>query len=310
MKRSFSCELYVPSMDKNVRFNEIKVKYLKNIIKYIQNSDNTGLCEYFDDLLEELCVDGINIKEFDKFDKFCILLGLRTISMGPDIELTFKCGTTNNDYTYKANLIKFIHRLSNIKNAYKGNRIIIDKALDITLKYPRKLHYNTNENILIDCICSLSINNKKFDINQITKQEQEQVLNMLPNSIINNIDKYLTKKHEIFDNIKFLSIKSPFDKNLPPAEIKLNMIDNSFLEILKLIYKMNIDEIYNLIYIMTTKLGFNGLYVENNMNMAEAMIYVNKYINELKEKEEQSKKSTQSAGSIPLPMSIPFTGIE
>jgi hypothetical protein len=313
MKRGFSCELYVPSMDKNLRFNEIKVKYLKNIIKYIHNSDNSGLCEYFDEMLEDLCVDDINIKEFDKFDKFCILLGLRTISMGPDLELLFKCEESGNEYTYKTDLIKFIHKLSNIKNAYDDSEVFIDKTLTINLKYPRKFYYENTENILVDCIYNLCINSKKFDMNLVSKQEQENILDKLPNSIINNIDKYITTKSSIFDNIKFFSIKSPFNPNSTPTEIKLNIINNSFLEILKIIYKMNIEEIYNLVYIMTMKLGFNGHYVENNMNLAEAMIYVNKYINELKEREEQSKKtsnSSQQPNSSHLPLSIPFTGIE
>jgi hypothetical protein len=118
------------------------------------------------------------------------------------------------------------------------------------------------------------------------------------------------KKQQIFDGMLFLDVKSPFDSKAPKVSMPINVINNSFLEILKIVYRMNIDEIYSLIYMMCTKMGYSGSYVENSMTFTEAMIYVNKYVKEIKDREEQMKKQEQPANSIPMPLSIPFNGIE
>ena len=309
MKQTFSCETYAPSLGTNLRFNEITINHTKNIIKYIQNSDDSGLSAYFEELLTELCVNG-DVHTLDKLDKLCILTCLRAISIGPVLQWTFTCDQSKKEFTYKKDTLIFLKTLAELNNLYTNNKITINDNFKLYLKYPKQLYYESPETLITDCIYNIKIDNKEFQISSIPLDERKNILNGLPNFVMHKINHFLQKEQHIFNDINFLNIDSPFIKDHKLTQVNLGITNNSFLEILKLIYNMNIDEIYNLIYIMITKLGYSGTYVENNMPFAEAVIYINKYMEEIKKKEENTKSLNQNNNQIPIPLSIPYTGIE
>ena len=114
----------------------------------------------------------------------------------------------------------------------------------------------------------------------------------------------------------FIDVKSPFDPDTKVVSMNFDGINNALLEFIKTLYGINIDEIYNLIYILTTKLSFTAEYIENNMTYAECMVYVNKLKKELAEKEKAMKKQEQqsmmssNSPGMPMPVQAPYTGIE
>ena len=310
MKRGFSCELYAPSLKKTLRFNEITINYLKNIIKYTQNQDDDGLDDYFTELLDYLCVGGIN--RLDRLDKFCILLGLRIICINPVLEMQFECKKTNQPFKYKLDLVAILQKITNLE-LYDNNTIVIDDNITVELGFPSKFVYSNQEDVVFECLSTVNIKNKSFDIKSLNKDERENILALLPSTISSEVYEYINEKQKILNDMIFMDVKSPFDPNDDPIIMPFDAINNTFLEILKGIYGIGIDELYNLIYILTTKLKFPGDYIERNMTFAEAIVYLNKYTKELKDQADAQRKqqTTQpSAEGMPMPLQVPYTGIE
>jgi hypothetical protein len=311
MKRQFTCELYAPSLKRSIRFNEININCLQNIVKYIQNQDDTGLCDYFTDLLEYLCPENSPLL-LDRVDKFCILLGLRIICIGPIFEMQFDCKKTNQKFNYKLDLINILQKISNL-DLYGNNLIKVDENITVCLGFPPKLAYESHEDVIFSCLSHVIIKNESFNMTSMDEDQRNSILSLLPGTISSDIYDFIFAKQKMLNDVVFMDVRSPFDPDDTPITMKLDSINNTFMEILKGIFKMNLNDLYDLIYIMVTKLKFNGSYIENNMTFAEATVYLNKYTEELKEREKamQKQQSGQSApAGNPLPMNVPYTGIE
>ena len=313
MKRQFSCELYAPSLKKNLRFNELPLKYLKNIIKYIENRDNTGLCEYFTELLDSLCVDG-DTSDLDRIDKFCILLALRIISVGPTIEMKFKCKSTGNEFNYKLDLFKILQTIADMDTLYDDKTVIIDKNISIELGFPAKLSYELNDEVIFECLSRVNIKDKTFNIKALHGPERENILSLLPSSISKDIINFVIEKQKMLNSIIFLDVKSPFDPDSDVITLHFDGINDAILEFIKAVYKMNINEIYELVYFLTTKLKFSGDYIENSLTFAESIIYLNKFKKEMEDRQKEYKKQQMGAQSsssgMPLPLQVPYGGLE
>lgn len=315
MQNAFSCELYAPSQSKMVRFNELTIKYLKTIVKYIQNEDDAGLCCYFNKILNDLGPDKYE-SGYDRLDKFCILLGIRIISIGPSIDLQFTCESTNKEFTYRMDLFKILQKIADLEDLYKNNTLKINDNTSIILGFPSKLVYDNYDTIAFECISSVIINNKVYDIKSLGSKEKDEIFALLPGTISSDIIKYITQKQKILNDLVFIDVKSPFDPDKEVISMNFDGLNNALMEFVKTLFRMNIDEIYNLIYILTTKLSFTAEYIENNLTFAECMVYINKLKHELAEKEkamkkqgEQSMMSSNSPG-MPMPVQAPYTGIE
>lgn len=315
MKRGFSCELYAPSMDKTLRFNEIPIKNLKNIAKYIQNNDDSGLDLYFSDLLRHLCTTDIDVDLLDRVDKFCILIGLRIICINPVLELQFTCNKTNRPYQYKLDLVNVLQKITDLDVLYTDNTIKVNESISITLGFPNNLAYTSDMDIILECIDKVTINDRVFNLKLMAINEREEVLSLLPGTIYKQVYAHISNKQDILNKILFVDITNPFDPDSDPMQMFFDGVNNTFLEILKVTYGMNIDEIYELVYIMARKLQFSGEYIENNMTFAESIVYLNKYKKELADQEAAYKKQQQQSSApthagAPIPMQVPYTGIE
>ena len=53
----FTINQYLPVFDGNVRYSELLNQHMLIINKFITNSDDTGLFDYFEQLIQELLID-------------------------------------------------------------------------------------------------------------------------------------------------------------------------------------------------------------------------------------------------------------
>lgn len=311
--KDFSCELYTPSMGCTQRYSEIRIKDLKNITKYIENQDNTGLCEYFTSLLTELGAD-IHANELDRIDKFCILLGLRIISIGPTLEMKFTCESTQKEFNYKLDLFDILQKIADVEDLYRNNTVVLDENITIELGFPAKFTYENMDDIVFECLSKVTIKNRTFNIKSLSEIERENILSLLPGSISKDIVDFIIKKQKLLNDVVFLDVKSPFTADTDIIVAHFDGINDSIMEFIKTLYRVDIADMYNIIYILTSKLRFDAEYVENNLTFAEAVIYLNKYKQELADKEKAYKDQSQMGNSAsagqPMPMQMPYNGIE
>lgn len=89
---SYASSIWVPSINKEVRFLEINTGQQKRLVKSIVDSpvfDTEFVCT-FRDVLKENCVDEVDIDTFTIIDKLFIAINLRASSIGPLIPMETK----------------------------------------------------------------------------------------------------------------------------------------------------------------------------------------------------------------------------
>ena len=94
---AYASSIWVPSLNRDVRFNEINTGQQKRLIKSIVDSPiyNTEFIYTLRDILKENCVEpGINVEDLTVLDKLLIAIGLRTNSIGNKVEIEVQ---TKND---------------------------------------------------------------------------------------------------------------------------------------------------------------------------------------------------------------------
>ena len=132
IKSNFYTTLFLPGCKKNIRIKEINNYYYLDIIKYIQNNDINDINYFLDYIITENT--DANISELYSIDKFCILIEMRSISIGNTIE--FVINNTHIKYNL-SDLCKDIQIL-NLKSS------IVDlHGLEISVNMPKNLIINT-----------------------------------------------------------------------------------------------------------------------------------------------------------------------
>ncbi len=91
VNETFTYEIYIPSLQKNVMFRQINTAQQKRLIKSIIDSPayNTQFIFTLKKIIDENCVESINIDDLTILDKIIIAIKMRSYSIGNDFELSF-----------------------------------------------------------------------------------------------------------------------------------------------------------------------------------------------------------------------------
>lgn len=88
---TFAYEIFIPSLNKKVMFREINTSQQKRLLKAVIDSPayNTEFIFALRKVIEENCVEDINIDNLDIFDKMIIAMTMRAMSINNDLDLQF-----------------------------------------------------------------------------------------------------------------------------------------------------------------------------------------------------------------------------
>jgi hypothetical protein len=311
MTDTFTFEIYVPSLDKHIRFKQFLNIHYKTILKYIQNNDNDGICDYFDWLINELSTEDI-ISALNRVDKFIIILNLYIICVESQLDITLNCESTGKDFKYTVDLVDILDKITNI-NISQRKTINIDKQFIVDLGFPIKLYYNSPEDLVFDCVHSIKSRTRTFSISKFNYSQRQQLINELPAVFLDKVYNYIIDKSNSFHNIPFLVINSPFDKEITAVNYTFNLVDDTFLEFIKNIFGESLISLYDLYYICSTKMNIDLQYLDTSMTPGETVILLKKYENDInKQAQAQNASSAPQAPnqSVNMPLNVPYTGMD
>jgi hypothetical protein len=271
IKSNFYTTLDLPSLDKKIKIKEINNCYYIDILKFIQNSNLEELINFFDLIISENTDADINA--LTNLDKFCILIEMRSVSIGNIIEFSI------DNKNIKYNLSDICTKIQNLKNINKTIKI---DNLNFELGIPKKLIIPNYNDIIQSCIKKIN----DIDLDTFTNIEKESLYKMIPAHIYNDIKNFIIENTEYIEsqNIFNLSIVESF------KDFKINPFNNSLIELLKNIYSDNLMNFYDLQFNLITKLHIS---YDHFMSMTynEARMYVAMQNKEIKKQEEAEKKS-------------------
>lgn len=240
----------------NFEITELSYFEYKNLVKNLFTEDLFILNQIFEQLIDRSVKDKKNI---DIFNKIKILLFLRSLTLGEEINLTIK----DKNYFYDVSSI--------IKNISINNEdIVTDK---IILKKPNFLFTKSVLDEVINSIQKIIIDDKEINFSNLTKKQKNIIFNEISDSnlldIVGSIVKNLEK-----DNLKL-------------NNLNLNLHNGEILYFLKNIFLTDLNSLYDFEYSLIRELKLNTTDFKN-YSFSELKILFNKLSEEFKENKNPS----------------------
>jgi len=279
-------------LKKNIFLNELSFSQYKSLLKFLLNDDNNLISEYFENALNSNC----SLKELSLFEKILCLLTLRSVCISNILELTVKCSVTNKEYNYSVNLNDIINNLNyfleNNNNTFTKT-ILYNENFKINLSLPKELYIDQNENVLYKFLESVELNGVLY------KNLSIDELDRLPSNIISDIKDFILEAESSLNQFSLLKIKSPFVDSTT-NEILFSILNNTAIEFLKIIFKKNLMEIYELEYVLMSKAKVDFKLLDKS-TFAENMLYLGLLKNEMEERQKANNTSKSASPQLNIP---------
>lgn len=275
----FYLNFTLPSSTFKAKIKELSFKQLRSLNKFISNKDEISISSAFETILNENIHNFNELPPLNNLEKFCILFLIRMASISPEIE-------------FKKDLILRKLSLSTLFNILTNKKFTFFKKIEkdnieLKLSLPKSLYFNELFNNFYECLDEIKINNDKIiKVNNLTQEEQLTLYENLPAHVLNEL-----KDHKIFIENQFAGIEFKIDEE---NKIEITPFNHSLFELLKLIYSIDLKTLYDLHFLIVTKLNYTPDYVDSN-TLLENIILINNYNDEIAKAAEESKKSALDA---------------
>ncbi len=255
---SYSYDVWIPSLGKDVSFKEMTTAQQKRIIKSIIDSPvyNSEFIKACYTIIKENCDDKtIEVDKFTIIDKLLILLKMRSVSIGNEIEVQLKSelldkeikSTINIDTVYD----KCLETISHIKDTQIiESGITVDCCLPNILteyKLEKQLHslwdkekYETREQIqnsvgekfvseIAKFIRQITIADNVYNLEEMDFKDRLQIIEKLPSKLLKEIFKYIQQCSDAINSILIISNKIEVEGETEDIEKRLEITPGFFI---------------------------------------------------------------------------------
>ena len=250
--RGFGVDVFLPCLGRSEFFGEIKNHQYITILKFLQNGDDHNFSKYLDELITELSHNDVDYNELTRVDKLVVWLSLRTISVSPDLKLTFKCATTERDYKESVDLLKLVNAINELDWVVDGC-IEVNSRIKLKYKLPKSVYIDSQEALFDECFYVMELDGDSYDLYSLSPDELSEVMSFIPTNIVSNVYKHIQDESDTLGEIDFLTYKSPYDQFDETKIYKLNVYDNGLYEFIKMLFTDNMRNHYQYNYILSTK---------------------------------------------------------
>ena len=285
MSNRFSYEVYVPSSDEYVRFYELTNHMYLNILKFIRNSDDTGLVDLLENLMRDLCVTPGQMNTCDRLDKYCILLTMIMMCVGNEPTFTVTCRETQKEYTTDLKLSTIISKINELK--VSNVTVDINSNNRVTLNIPTDLHGQVSS-----MISKITLNNKEFDVTQAPPDVLDRLIGSLPCTTMHSVHQAYKQLHSNCNDIVYFEHRSPYAPSQELTQYKFNLYDNSFFEFIKALLREDLLGYYKMYYSLTTKFNFDMTYIQA-ITPTETKMYISMIREDMKKQQDTKSPNNQ-----------------
>jgi len=274
---SFYLNYESPVLKKSFKIKELTFGQFRDLNKYILSNNNIFIESFFDEILTNNLEQKDLLKQLCNYDKFCILVLLRTVNISPELEIFEK------NKNFKVPLKDFLNKCLNFTHDTTKN--IEHDNIKIKLELPASFVINNLLDLSDMVVKRVEIGDSILNFSEIESELKKEIIEALPANIIFDIKKFYENLVNVFSELSF---------TLPSINetINLNPFDSSLLEILKLLFRANLKNIYEMQYFMVSKMYYTPEYIDNN-TFVENVLLLRLFEDELKKQDELSKKPKQ-----------------
>jgi hypothetical protein len=198
----------IPSLQKELKFRPFLVKEEKLLLMAQQSNDNEEILA-LTQIINNCCLDNIDVDKLTTFDIEYIFLKLRARSVNNIVKLRYRDTEDDKIYDFELNLddIEVIFDKDHV------NKIQITDEVGVILKYPtlkvgEKVAKADNEgdmlnNILISCIDVIYDKEKVYPAKDSTEQELIEFIENLDTKTFKKIEQFFTTMPKLYHEIKY-----------------------------------------------------------------------------------------------------------
>tara|TARA_R110000796_G_C14536972_1_gene432497 strand:+ start:112 stop:882 length:771 start_codon:yes stop_codon:yes gene_type:complete len=223
----------------------------KNLVKKLLTTDIEVINVIFNELFNS-CL--ISDKKYNALDKFKLILFIRSLILGEDIQINYKKRNYNLDVTT-------ILKDANIyEKDIETDCFVLN---NFTSFYIKDIGEEIIKNLKI-----LKINNKEINLEKFSFEEKQKIFNEITD--VNIVDLYNQSLKDLKNNkIKFL-------------DLDINLHNGDLLNVLKHIFNYDLNSLYDFEYSLMRHLNFTSNEFKN-YSFSELKLFHNKLKDEMKE---------------------------
>lgn len=234
------------------KITELSYFEYKNLVKNLISAEDGKVVDIFEEIIDLKVESKGNLHVGDKIK---ILLLLRSITLGEEIELNL------NNKIFKYDINKIVDSIKFKTEQFKYKSLIFNT--------PKKIHYKNKFECLIDNFYSFVIDGEVKIIEEYSNKQKEIILY----NLIGFQTKELTSQFNEY-------ISNFYLKYIDDAEI--NLYDINLLKFIKSLFEIDLNEMYDIEYNIMSHLKFDPS-VFNMYGLPEIRIFLNKFVKEQEE---------------------------
>ena len=267
----FNVEIVLPS-GRKCRVEELHNREYLNIIKFVHNKDFVGVSRLFDELFIE--------SDMNIFDRFYLLIYIRMLFVEGNISLNVE--DKQVDVQLSAILDKLEANYVDLETKFEDN------GIEITLDLPCISYYEHIDELFISTIKSVKIAGAVVEFNTLSKLEQEQVMDNLPASMFNHIEKFVQTAQEALLDVVIVDE----DSSIGVERISIDIFNNGVMQFIANIFSTDLAAFYKLIYVFqNTIMPGSNLFFK--LSPIETKIILNEHSSRMKEENDKLQKQNK-----------------
>lgn len=263
-----------PSTNEIFTVKELTFEQYRILNKFIGNKNNKHIDEYLNHIVEH----NSNATLLTNFDKFLLLFLLRLASISSEVEIS------SGSFTKKTSIIPIFTQLQSLNKSFKHTFTHDNFTLETDL--PRNLFFSDVYDPLCFSIQEITINDKPINYSSLSDQEKITIFEKLPSSIISDLRVYQNEVSAIFKNCEI----KLFDND---QSFTVSPFNNNMFEFIKVLFTTNLKNLYELQYILVSKLFYSAEYIDKN-TLVENLILKNILETEMSQLKEERQKSVEN----------------
>ena len=213
-------ELELPSTGQTIQYRPFLVKEEKLLVLALEGEDVKEITTAIKNVIKS-CIQtkGIKVENLPTFDIEYLFLNIRGKSVGEEIEVKLLC--TDDNTTYVPVKIP-IDEIKVVKNEEHTNKIQLDSALVMEMKYPSLAEFIKNNfdfgqdatldqsfDLISSCVDKIYNEEEVWEANDCTKKEMNSFLEQMNSSQFKEIEKFFETMPKLSHTV---NIKNPNTK--------------------------------------------------------------------------------------------------
>lgn len=286
----FYTKIFLPILAKEIKYTPLENRHYFELLKFATNNDDVGLDECFNWILNQSILDKEVISELSNLEKLLVLIDLRSVAMGDNLQLN---GINNTKIDYHISLIKntLINKIKNINLT----KIVEFNNFKVHLSLPKKFLIETIDEIYKEIINKIEINGEVVNFSSLTEAEKDIIISNIPAKVGSNILNFINSNEEL-NNIDIISENT----KLGIQKFPLKFFDKTIFYFLKSIFGNDLMNFYELQFVLFTKMNIT---YEHFLKMSpnECKLFINFYNEDMKRQQEAQEKESSGNKMPSLP---------